>query len=397
MTFRLLLRLACAAAIVALMPMHVQAAIFNVTKTADTNDGTCNADCSLREAIAAANAGAWMWASLLRVCTSIVILPFLLAILLFPTTSSADTVRDEFNTIASYTGNDGTANWSNDWQELGESDGPGAGEVEVLLDARCAAVNCLRIGGNNVNINGRGASRQADLSAAASATLTFSYRRKVAGGGGGSINLDVWDNDLSTWDTLQTYQLNGNDGSNVPQNFDISAYMFANSQIRFIGTGASVRSQFFIDNVEIDYTLSGAILLVLKSSSTVRDPLGAVAPNAHAIPGAVAEYPISISNSGSDAAENVIVTDTLDANLSFLAGEYNAGASDIEIVVGAAAAVYCIAEVGGDSNADGCFLNGAGDFLTVSIPVSGSYPTGLTVGTTAPNDVATVRFRTTIN
>lgn len=32
------------------------AAVFMVTKTADTNDGVCNADCSLREAIAAANA-----------------------------------------------------------------------------------------------------------------------------------------------------------------------------------------------------------------------------------------------------------------------------------------------------------------------------------------------------
>ena len=33
------------------------AATLNVTKAADTNDGTCNADCSLREAIAAATAG----------------------------------------------------------------------------------------------------------------------------------------------------------------------------------------------------------------------------------------------------------------------------------------------------------------------------------------------------
>ena len=35
-----------------------QAATFTVTKTADTNDGTCDADCSLREAIGAANAAA---------------------------------------------------------------------------------------------------------------------------------------------------------------------------------------------------------------------------------------------------------------------------------------------------------------------------------------------------
>jgi CSLREA domain-containing protein len=33
-----------------------QAATFTVSKTADTNDGNCNADCSLREAITAANA-----------------------------------------------------------------------------------------------------------------------------------------------------------------------------------------------------------------------------------------------------------------------------------------------------------------------------------------------------
>lgn len=32
-----------------------RAATFTVSKTADTNDGTCNADCSLREAAAAAN------------------------------------------------------------------------------------------------------------------------------------------------------------------------------------------------------------------------------------------------------------------------------------------------------------------------------------------------------
>lgn len=36
----------------------VNAATFTVTKIADTNDGSCNRDCSLREAIAAANVAA---------------------------------------------------------------------------------------------------------------------------------------------------------------------------------------------------------------------------------------------------------------------------------------------------------------------------------------------------
>ena len=50
MTSRLLTKLACAVLLVGLLPIQVQAATFTVTKTADTNDGTCNADCSLREA-----------------------------------------------------------------------------------------------------------------------------------------------------------------------------------------------------------------------------------------------------------------------------------------------------------------------------------------------------------
>ena len=140
-----------------------------------------------------------------------------------------------------------------------------------------------------------------------------------------------------------------------------------------------------------------ASLLVLKSVSTVRDPLGATAPAALAIPGAVVQYEVSVTNSGGGAATETVITDTLSSNLTFLAGEFDGGAADIEIIVGAAAPVYCIAEIGGDTNTDGCFLSAGGDDLTVTIPVSASYPTGLTVGTTAPDNVVVVHFRATVN
>ena len=48
--------MAMAMAILLGVSIQVQAATFAVTKTADTADGTCDADCSLREAIIAANA-----------------------------------------------------------------------------------------------------------------------------------------------------------------------------------------------------------------------------------------------------------------------------------------------------------------------------------------------------
>ena len=52
-----------------------QAATFTVTKTADTNDGTCDADCALREAIIAANAAAGADVILLPAGTYILAIP----------------------------------------------------------------------------------------------------------------------------------------------------------------------------------------------------------------------------------------------------------------------------------------------------------------------------------
>ena len=52
------------AAALALPDTPALAAGLTVTKTADTNDGVCNADCSLREAVLAANAGGGFYDSI---------------------------------------------------------------------------------------------------------------------------------------------------------------------------------------------------------------------------------------------------------------------------------------------------------------------------------------------
>ncbi|HEX6123864.1 MAG TPA: CSLREA domain-containing protein, partial [Pyrinomonadaceae bacterium] len=48
----------CVAFAILLFASSVHAATYTVTKTADTNDGACDADCSFREAVTAANATA---------------------------------------------------------------------------------------------------------------------------------------------------------------------------------------------------------------------------------------------------------------------------------------------------------------------------------------------------
>ena len=145
------------------------------------------------------------------------------------------------------------------------------------------------------------------------------------------------------------------------------------------------------------YLVGAANLAAVKDSTVISDPLLQVFPAALAIPGAIVEYEVTITNTGGLAATEVQVTDAIQSDLTFEIGNYTGG-TDVEIVVGASPAVYCIAEAGGDTNGDGCFRNGANDSsLTVSIPVSVTYPTGLTVGITAPNDEVIVRFQALIN
>jgi hypothetical protein len=167
------------------------------------------------------------------------------------------TVRDEFKAIA-YDGNDGTADWSGDWMELGETNGPGRGRVRIVNSRACPTPNCLRIGGDEVNLRGRGLMRGADMSGASSATLSFSYRRyPLDDDEGGSVRLQVSADGGANWTTLASYRLDRRDRDLTSERFDISAYAGPDTQIRFLGAGDEVEGYLFIDDVQIKYTIGG--------------------------------------------------------------------------------------------------------------------------------------------
>jgi uncharacterized repeat protein (TIGR01451 family) len=67
------------------------------------------------------------------------------------------------------------------------------------------------------------------------------------------------------------------------------------------------------------YTLGTAALAVQKRSAVVQDPILGVSPNAKAIPGAIVLYTIQIQNSGSQIAEAVTISDTLNTNATYVA------------------------------------------------------------------------------
>ncbi len=168
-----------------------------------------------------------------------------------PGATSAGDYLDEFN-AAAFDGDDGSYGWSSDWQELGESNGPGSGRVRVVASStRCVNGNCLRIGGEEVSINGRGVSRQADLSGATTAELSFTI---ADSGSEGSVSIEISGNGGSSWTTLATFSMgSGVPSTPTPQSFDISAYAAADTEIRFVGAGSLNNTAYlYIDNVRID-------------------------------------------------------------------------------------------------------------------------------------------------
>ncbi len=174
-------------------------------------------------------------------------------------TLAAQTYLDTFAAIA-YSGTDGTQNWSaNPWQEIVETDGPTAGVLQVVASATCTAGNCLRIGGGTIDT--RAIQRTANLTAGTAATLAFSYQRQLAtcpSTSTATVALQVSTNG-TTWTTLATYALNACDLSQVTQAFDLTAYIGAATQIRFLGAGTTAATDFiYIDNVQLQYLVTGS-------------------------------------------------------------------------------------------------------------------------------------------
>lgn len=155
-----------------------------------------------------------------------------------------ETVRDEFKTV-SYTGNDGTRNWSSGWKELGETDGPDSGLLQVLTSGT------MRIGHENIkDLPAMSLTREADLHRATTAVLTYDYMTDQ-GNNDGSVSVQVSGDGGANWDTLVTYPYNAGSGS---ANFDITSYISSNTQVRFeLGHQTKIKMYLYVDNVQIGY------------------------------------------------------------------------------------------------------------------------------------------------
>jgi uncharacterized repeat protein (TIGR01451 family) len=143
------------------------------------------------------------------------------------------------------------------------------------------------------------------------------------------------------------------------------------------------------DNTEFaedQYYVQTAALSVAKTSVVISDPLnGTTLPRA--IPDAVVEYGITLTNTGAADAEVVTITDSIPANTTFENNTY-AGNTNVRITL-ASVDSFCTAEPGADGNLDGCYLT-AGGVLTVGAPA-------ITTVQTGAGNALQVRFRVSID
>jgi len=142
----------------------------------------------------------------------------------------AGTYADSFNSQA-YNNSSGTLDWSTSpWVEVGEADGVSSGDIGVFNDA---AYWRLRL--RDSDNGGEGVEREADLSAAGSATLEFYYKRYRLDDLNDYVKVEISANGAAgPWTELLRLEGPANDAEYLSESQDISAYISANTRIRFI-------------------------------------------------------------------------------------------------------------------------------------------------------------------
>ena len=183
-----------------------------------------------------------------------------------PVVSSAspnlETIRDEF-TSQSYGGNNGTAVWSTNWVETGDTTSATSGLIQVVSNPACYGGSgyCLRF--DPYTPAGAYVYRKANLSGFVSVWLSLYHNNLFNLNSGGSyeqVQLQVSSDGGTSWTTLQTYSGKSNTGAGT-DSFDISAYASENTQIRFVMPTYQTHVRYaYFDNIEIAFARPSAFL-----------------------------------------------------------------------------------------------------------------------------------------
>lgn len=154
----------------------------------------------------------------------------------------AGTIADNFNTRA-YNNNDGTDNWTSNWQESGDDNSATSGDIQIT--------------GNRLRLkdDSRSISRSMDLSVYDTVTLSFDYQESSFDGPWDYVNVQIYN--AGSWFNLQTFS--GSSVGSGSTSIDISSYRSSTNQIRFQTSPFLGNNDIFrVDNLLIDGSIPPA-------------------------------------------------------------------------------------------------------------------------------------------
>ncbi len=231
-------------------------------------------------------------------------------------------------TFATQAYNGGT-NWATNWMETGEADGALAGNIQVInYDAPQSSPNHVYINAN------RSLTRGADISTMDRPVLSFYWRLRSLEGGEFAY-LDISTDNGSSWTNGIRQWGNGQDDNAYHfDQVDLSLFRSNQFMLRFRTTGFfTAWDHFYFDDVTIqsfahenEAQASGQLALnafETHDTDTVYTTDLSMAKSVSVTSAAVGDivtYVLTITNTGATALSNVVITDPIPPNTSYVTG-----------------------------------------------------------------------------
>jgi len=155
--------------------------------------------------------------------------------------------------ILDFRHNSGTRNWTSPWQELGESDGPKAGNIYLGVNEYWDRILIQETNYDGSWARAKGIGRSTDLSTATTAVLSFVYKR-MSMEGADFVKLEVTPDRGANWYEIARFTA-ASDSTFQNASYNISPLISADFAIRFVTDFAQTDSAdyFLLDDVNIAF------------------------------------------------------------------------------------------------------------------------------------------------
>jgi serine protease AprX len=156
--------------------------------------------------------------------------------------------------ILDFRNNSGTRNWTSRWVELGENDGPKAGNIRLAVNEYWDRILIQEIANDADGwTRSKGIARSTDLSTATTAVLSFSYKR-MSMEGDDFVKLELSPDGGSTWYEAARFTA-GTDSTFQTASYNMSPLISPSFVLRFVSDFVQTDSAdyFLLDDVRIAF------------------------------------------------------------------------------------------------------------------------------------------------